>query len=84
MGTSGVLAPLPAIGANAKVLGHANVAIDVDGTARFEYPVLEFAGEYYPSFAVQIARVFLGLAPEEVAVDFASGLRFGGTLVPTE
>ncbi len=84
LASRGLLAPLPAIGANAKALGHANVAIDVDGSARFEYPVLEYAGQYYPSFAVQIAREFLGLAPEEVGIDFASGLRVGGKLVPTD
>jgi len=57
---------------------------DTDGTPRYEYPVLSYAGEYYPSLAVQVARIFLGLAPERMRVIFGDGIQLGEIFVPTD
>lgn len=84
LATSDVLAPVPEVGQAARALGHVNVALDVDGTARFEYPALEYQGGYYPAFGVQIAREALGLAPEEMAFVAGEGIRIGPLFVPTD
>ncbi|MBL27574.1 MAG: hypothetical protein CMM50_08515 [Rhodospirillaceae bacterium] len=84
LATRDVLAPVPEVGQAAQALGHVNVALDVDGTARFEYPVLEYKGDYYPAFGVQIAREALALAPEEMAFIAGEGIRIGPLFVPTD
>jgi adenylate cyclase len=79
-----ILAPIDAIADSAVALGHVNVAIDTDGTPRYDYPVVEFAGQYYPSLVVQIVRTYLGLRHEEVQVRFGEGIQLGPIAVPTD
>lgn len=80
----GLLPVLDTIAGAARTMGHVNVALDADGAARFEYPVVEYRGEYYPSLAVQVAREYLGYALEETRVVFGEGVQIGATWVPTD
>jgi adenylate cyclase len=79
-----IMAPIATIAAEAMTFGHVNVAFDADGTPRYEYPVVAYAGEYYPSFAVQVARASLGLAPEQMRVYFGEGIQLGEIRIPTD
>jgi adenylate cyclase len=79
-----ILAPIETIGQGAATLGHVNVAFDADGTPRYEYPVVEYDGEYYPSLAIEVARAFLGLQLEEVRVRFGEGIQLGPIFIPTD
>jgi adenylate cyclase len=79
-----ILAPIDAIALSAVALGHVDVAFDTDGTPRSDFPVVEYQGEYYPSLAVQVVRVFLGLRPEEVTVRFGDGIQLGPMAMPTD
>jgi adenylate cyclase len=81
---STILAPIDAIAQSAAALGHVNVALDTDGAPRYEYPVVEYQGEYYPSLAVQVVRTYLGLRPEEVRVRFGEGIQLGPLAIPTD
>jgi adenylate cyclase len=81
---SALIAPMAPIARAALGLGHANVAFDSDGTPRYEYPVLAYAGDYYPSLAVQVARLFLGIAPERMHLLFGDGIQLGDTFIPTD
>jgi adenylate cyclase len=81
---SQILAPIDAIAHNAAALGHVNVALDTDGAPRYEYPVVEYQGEYYPSIVVQVVRTYLGLRPEEVRVRFGDGIQLGPLAIPTD
>jgi adenylate cyclase len=81
---SAMLAPIDPIAHSAAALGHVNVAFDTDGTPRYEHPVLEYRGEYYPSLVVQVVRAYLGLRPEEVTVRFRDGIQLGPTAIPTD
>jgi adenylate cyclase len=81
---TGLLHPIEPIGQAAAALGHVNIAFDTDGTPRYEYPVMIYAGEYYPSFAVQVARQYLGLRLEEVKIRFGEGIQLGPIFVPTD
>ncbi len=79
-----VLPPIETLGQGAAALGHVNVAFDADGTPRYEYPVVEYDGEYYPSLAIQVARAFLGVRLEEVRVRFGEGIQLGPIFIPTD
>jgi adenylate cyclase len=79
-----LLLPIDVLGQPARALGHAHVATDTDGTQRYEYPVVAHQGDYYPSLAVQTVRLYLGLAQEEVRVQFGSGLQLGAHFIPTD
>jgi adenylate cyclase len=81
---TGLLLPVETIGQAAAALGHVNIAFDTDGTPRYEYPVLIYAGEYYPSFAVQVVRQYLGLRVEEMKIRFGEGIQLGPIFVPTD
>jgi adenylate cyclase len=79
-----LLLPINVIGQSVRALGHVHVAMDTDGTQRYEYPVVAYQDDYYPSLAVQAARLYLGLAPEEMRVQFGSGLQLGPRFIPTD
>jgi adenylate cyclase len=84
LASTGILPPIERLGRAAVGLGHVNVAFDTDGTPRYEYPVLPYAGEYYPAFAIQVARQYLELRLEEVQVRFGEGLQLGPIFIPTD
>jgi adenylate cyclase len=79
-----VMAPIDPIAHSAVALGHVDVAFDSDGTPRYDYPVIEYQGEYYPSLVMQVVRVYLGLRPEEVAVRFGNGIQLGPMTIPSD
>ncbi|HET6521706.1 MAG TPA: adenylate/guanylate cyclase domain-containing protein [Geminicoccaceae bacterium] len=80
-----ILPPIPSIARAAGGLGHVNIARDRDGTARFEYPVVAYAGAYYPSFPIEVARAYLGVEPAAVLVEFGRGIQLGAErFVPTD
>jgi adenylate cyclase len=81
---TGVLAPLPEFGAAAAALGHTNVALDRDGAARFEYPVIAYGADDYPSFALEIAREYLGVPRDRVRLELGGGIMLGDRFVPTD
>lgn len=81
---AGLLLPIDSLGQAAVALGHVNVAFDSDGTPRYEHPVIRYAGDYYPSFAIQVVRHFLGRRLEEVKVRFGEGLQLGPIVIPTD
>ena len=79
-----LLAPIPELGAAAATLGHTNTPLDRDGAARFEFPAIAYADEYYPSFALEVARQHLGVAREDVQLVLGRGIRLGARWIPTD
>ncbi len=65
-------------------LGHMLIAFDVDGAPRYDYPVIEFDLDYYPSMAVRIAQRYLGVPWSDVEVDLGRGIAIGDRFVPTD
>jgi len=63
----GALANIPGLQRAAAASGHVNVVADVDGVVRRVPLVMRWGGRYYPSFDVQVARLYLGAA--EVALE---------------
>jgi adenylate cyclase len=80
---TGIVAPLPAL-ADRSSLGHMLVAFDVDGAPRYDYPALAYDAEFYPSMAVRIAQLFLGLSWSEVGLELGRGVTLGRLYVPTD
>lgn len=81
---SAIMAPVAPIGQSAVALGHVNIAFDTDGTPRYDHPVAEYDGEYYPSLVVQVVREYLGLGREEARVRFGEGIQLGPIAIPTD
>lgn len=80
---SAAVVPDPALAQAAAGLGHATVVLDGDGALRHHLPVVAAGGEYYPSLALEAARLARGVprAPLEIR---AGGLTVGALRVPTD
>ncbi len=74
----------PELGAAAATLGHTNTCLDRDGAARFEFPAIPYGDEYYPSFALEVARQHLGVAREDVQLVLGRGIGLGARWIPTD
>jgi adenylate cyclase len=81
---AGLLAPIPDLGRVPASLGHANVPLDRDGAARFELPVIGYASNYYPSFALEVARLHLDIPRDRVRLQLGRGITLGDRYVPTD
>jgi adenylate cyclase len=79
-----LLAPIPELGATAIALGHTNTLLDRDGAARFEFPVIAYGDQYYPSFALEVTRQHLGVARGDVQLVLGQGMRLGTRWIPTD
>jgi adenylate cyclase len=78
------LVPIAELGGAAASLGHGNVPLDPDGGARIELPVIGYRGDYYPSFALEVARLHLGIARDQVRLELGRGIALGERLLPTD
>ncbi|MFO0706572.1 MAG: adenylate/guanylate cyclase domain-containing protein [Nitrospira sp.] len=79
-----LLHPLPALAGQAASLGHVYRLPDQDGTTRREVLAVEYGGNYYPSFALEIARIYLGFSREQMALSLGEGVWLGPALVETD
>ncbi|HKW53689.1 MAG TPA: adenylate/guanylate cyclase domain-containing protein, partial [Stellaceae bacterium] len=80
---SGLILPLPRL-AEVAELGHMLAAYDVDGQARYDYPALGYDLDYYPSMAVRLSQLYLGVAWSEVTLELGRGIALGSVYVPTD
>jgi adenylate cyclase len=79
-----LLAPVPEVAEAAASLGHASVALDRDGAARFEFPAILYGQNVYPSFALEVARHRLAVPRDQVRLELGHGIWLGDLLVPTD
>jgi adenylate cyclase len=70
--------------ASSATFGHAYSLHDRDGKLRREYPFLKYGDEYFPSFALQAARIYKGIALDKVRIVGGTGVDLGGQLIPTD
>ena len=61
-----MLWPLAALSGAAMGLGHSNFFPESDGVFRRDTPLVQYAGAYYPSFALRLAMAYVGAKPEDV------------------
>jgi len=76
--------PIAKFSKEAKAIGHLNVQADHDGIYRNHLLLVDYAGQYFPSFATQIAATALNLKPGEVKVHLGGGIVLKNTTVPTD
>lgn len=76
--------PLPLFSDQAAAIGHVNLIADSDGVVRAEIPVIQFQGDYYPSFAVQVVRQYLNLPIESVKLTLGKSLSVGKAVIPLD
>ncbi len=67
-----------------KAIGHLNVLPDRDGIYRSHLMLVDYGGQYFPSFATQVAAVALNVKPSEVKVHLGGGITIGKARVPTD
>ena len=79
-----VLLPIAILGAAAAALGHANVPLDQDGAARSELPAMAWGDAFYPSLALEAARLHLGIGRDRVRLQPGRGIVLGERFVPTD
>ncbi len=79
-----LLPPLNTFAQQAKSLGHVYRLPDHDGVTRREVLALRHGNAYYPSFALEVARIYLGQTREHMALLLGDGVQIGATLVPTD
>jgi len=79
-----LLPPLDTFVQQARGLGHVYRLPDHDGVTRREVLALRHGDAYYPSFALEVARLYLGQTREHMALLLGDGVQVGSTVVPTD
>ncbi len=65
-------------------LGHVYTLPDMDGVLRWEIMYLNYGDDCYPSFALQVARIALGIKMKDMVLYGGSGIGLGSRLIPTD
>jgi adenylate cyclase len=65
-------------------LGHVNVPVDHDGALRHLYPAIAIDGAFMPALPIEVARRFMRLQPEEMALLVGRGLGLGDRFIATD
>ncbi len=81
---SGFTVPIAVLASSASGVGHVNVFSEIDGSVRREYPFIPYGQNFYPSFASEIVRVSLGLAPDKVVLSPGSEAVYGKSRMPLD
>lgn len=76
--------PIAPLAREATAIGHMNSWWDVDGAVRSELLLVDYAGDYYPSLALQIAARNLNLTPEDIRVRPGEAVMLGNLTILTD
>ena len=79
-----VHSPLKSFAEHAISLGHVYSLPDRDGVTRYEYVALRYGDGYYPSLGLEVARLYLDLPGERMALSLGEGVCLGDFLIPTD
>ncbi|MHB9155550.1 MAG: CHASE2 domain-containing protein, partial [Endomicrobiales bacterium] len=80
----GPAVPLALFAEQSPAIGHVNLLPDQDGVVRAELPVIQFQGDFFPSFAVQMVRQYLNLPMESLTLKIGNSLTLGRAVVPLD
>ncbi len=80
----GVLLPVPAFARNAAAMGFINMIPDADGKLRWGPLTIEYAGQFYPSIDLQVARLYEGLSPADMTLEATDSVTLGKTVLKTD
>lgn len=79
-----LLPPLDTFVRHANSLGHVYRLPDHDGVTRREVLALHYGDTYFPSFALEVARLYLGRSRDQMALLLGDGVQLGLTVIPTD
>jgi adenylate cyclase len=79
-----VAAPLQQLAEYATGMGHVYSIPDWDGVTRYEYLALQYDGQYYPSFALEVTRAYLHVPREHMILNIGEGIQLGTRFIPTD
>jgi adenylate cyclase len=80
----GLLPPLDVLARHAQDVGHVYRLPDHDGVTRREILAVRHGDSYFPSFALEIARAYLNVPREHVALLLGDGVQLGAHWIPTD
>lgn len=78
-----VLMPIDEVAA-VSTLGHVYSHPDRDGSLRWGILYLQYGDDFYPSLALQVSRLALGIAMKDMELYGGSGVKFGEHFVSTD
>jgi len=81
---SQVLPPLKALASSTAALGSIYTVYDIDGTIRWEPLGVKFKQGFYPSFGLEAARLYLGVAKDKESLYAGDGVALGERFIPTD
>jgi len=64
--------------------GHVYSLPDRDGKLRWENLYIKYDGEYFPSLALQAARIAMGIPRGDVSIIGGAGVELGSLFIPTD
>ncbi|MBD3170099.1 MAG: CHASE2 domain-containing protein [candidate division Zixibacteria bacterium] len=79
-----VYAPDDKVGEAAAALGHVNIIPDIDGRIRWEPFVISYNAHYFPSFALQVSRMYLGLSSGGIKLNGGKSIQLGNKEIITD
>ena len=79
-----IFVSVPEIVRGARGMGHINVLPDADGKVRWDPLIIQYNGQSYPAFSIQVAAAAMGLTRGDLKVNVGQSLRLGKTTVPTD
>ncbi|HEC97677.1 MAG TPA: adenylate/guanylate cyclase domain-containing protein, partial [Nitrospirae bacterium] len=77
-----LLPPEPLAGS--ATFGHVYSMPDRDGKLRWENLYIKYGSEYFPSLALQTARIAMGIARDKVSIIGGAGVELGALFIPTD
>ena len=78
------LLPLKQFAEQAVGIGHVYSLPDLDGVTRYEYLALRYQDSYYPSFGLEVARVYLGVPRDHMSFTLGEGVHLDALFIPTD
>lgn len=78
------LYPIAELGTQTAGIAHLNQTLDVDGGIRTEPLVIDYYGDYYPSFSMLVAARSLNLKPSDIQVLLGEGVKLGNLKISTD
>lgn len=77
MAPKGLIAPTPRLAEAAALVGHVSSKRGVDGSLRYDLPALHWQGEWFPTLALRLAGVALGLDWSQAEFTAGQAVRWG-------
>ncbi|TKB79670.1 MAG: adenylate/guanylate cyclase domain-containing protein [Nitrospira sp.] len=83
---AGVTLPIPVLSEAASSFGHVYSIPDDDGITRYEYLAIQQGNreEYFPSLGLELARMYLGIPREQMALVLGESVRLGDRVIPMD